>query len=76
MTTDPTNPYGLTLPLKIQRLEESVKVVDATGKVAFYVHFGPERERRLQMNRLSPEQGLAAAKVCARALTTAIEAGE
>lgn len=64
-------PLGLTLPLRIEALEESVKVIDAHGKVAAYVYIAAERERRLQTNRLSPEEGLAVAKVAARALTDA-----
>lgn len=67
---------GLVLPLKILVLEEAIKVVDRQGKVAFYCYVSAARERRLQTNRLSPEEGLAAAKVCARALTDAIRLGE
>lgn len=71
-----TNPLGLTLPLRIERLEESVKVIDAHGKTALYVYIAAERERRLQTNRLSPEEGVEVAKICARALTEALGGGE
>ena len=63
---------GLTLPLRIERLEEVIKVVDANGKAAAYFYIAAERERRLQTNRLSPEEGVELAKITARALTDAI----
>jgi uncharacterized protein (DUF2384 family) len=66
------NPIGLVLPLQIERLEEAVKVVDANGKAAAYFYICEERERRLQTNRLSPEEGVEVARICARALTDAI----
>lgn len=65
-------PLGLVLPLRIERLEEAVKVVDANGKAILYAYVCEERERRLQTNRLSPEEGVEAARICARALTDAI----
>ena len=68
----PDNPLGLTLPIRIERLEESVKVIDAHGKVAAYVYISAERERRLQTNRLSPTEGVEVARICARALTEAL----
>ncbi len=64
---------GLTLPLRIERLEEAVKVVDANGKAIAYFYIAAERERRLQTNRHSPEEGVALAQICARALTDALE---
>lgn len=64
---------GLVLPLRIERLEEAVKVVDANGKAAAYFYTCAERERRLQTNRLSPEEGIALAQITARALTDALE---
>lgn len=66
------NPFGLVLPLHIEVLEEAVKVLDAQGKTAVYIYVAAERERRLQTKRLSPEEGLAVAKVAARALTDQI----
>ncbi len=64
---------GLTLPLRIERLEEAVKVVDANGKAVCYFYIAAERERRLQTGRHSPEEGVALAQICARALTDALE---
>ncbi|KAA0117913.1 hypothetical protein CIW48_27320 [Methylobacterium sp. P1-11] len=65
---------GLVLPLRIERLEEAVKVVGAHGKSALYVYISADRERRLQTGRLSPEEGVEAARICARALTDALSA--
>lgn len=67
-------PLGLVLPLRIERLEEAVKVVDANGKAILYAYVCEERERRLQTNRLSPEEGVEIARICARALTDALSA--
>jgi hypothetical protein len=76
-TSDQThNPFGLTLPLKIQILEEAVKIVDVNGKAAAYFYIAAERERRLQINRLSPEEGIEVARVCARSLMDEIGTGE
>lgn len=66
------NPIGLVLPLRIERLEEAVKVLDANGKAILYAYVCEERERRLQTNRLSPEEGVEIARICARALTDAL----
>ncbi|MGH1572064.1 hypothetical protein ACRAWG_16955 [Methylobacterium sp. P31] len=63
----------MQLPLRIFVVEESVKVIDADGRVAAYVYTSDERERRLQTKRLSPEEGIATAKVIARALTVELE---
>ncbi|MHB2208254.1 hypothetical protein [Methylobacterium sp. CM6257] len=63
----------MQLPLRIVVMDESVKVVDAGGRVAAYVNTAAERERRLQTKRLSPEEGVATAKVIARALTVELE---
>lgn len=68
------NPLGLVLPLRIERLEEAVKGVDANGKAACYFYIAAERERRLQTGRLSPEEGVEAARICARALADALSA--
>ena len=68
----PANTFGLALPLRIVQLEESVKVMDPSDRVAAYIYVAAERERRVQTNRLSPAEGVAAAKVIARALTEAI----
>lgn len=70
------NPFGLILPLRIVRLEEAVKVMDRGDRVAAYIYVSDDRERRLQTKRLSPEEGVKAAKVIARALTEAISAAE
>ena len=64
-----TNELGLLLPLKVKPIAESVQVIDRTNKVAAYVYVCAEPERRLQTNRLSPEEGLEVAKVIARALS-------
>jgi hypothetical protein len=64
---------GLQLPLCVIALTEAVKVVDAGGRCAAYVYTAAERERRLQTKRLSPEEGIATAKVIARALTVELE---
>ncbi|MCJ2097684.1 hypothetical protein [Methylobacterium sp. E-046] len=63
---------GLNLPLRIERLEESVKVMDPSDRVAAYIYVAGEREQRVQTNRLSPAEGVEVAKVIARALTDAI----
>ncbi|SDA12798.1 hypothetical protein SAMN02799622_00813 [Methylobacterium sp. UNC378MF] len=73
MAEQPANPFGLSLPLRIERLEEAIKVVDANGKACAYFYICAERERRLQTRRLSPEEGVEAARICARALTDALE---
>lgn len=70
------NPFGLTFPLRIVVLEDVVKVVDPSDRVAGYIYIVAEPEHRKQTSRLSPEEGLAAAKVLARALTDAIMAAE
>lgn len=66
---------GLTLPLRIVAPEEAVKVMDADGQCAAYAHMHTctERDRRLQTKRLSPHEGVEAAKVIARALTVELE---
>jgi hypothetical protein len=38
---------GLNLPLRIERLEESVKVMDPSDRVAAYIYVAAERERRV-----------------------------
>ena len=68
----PANPFGLALPLRIVQLEEAVKVMDTSDRVAAYIYVAAERERRVQTNRLSPTEGVEVAKVIARALTDAI----
>lgn len=65
---------GLVLPLRIERLEEAIKVVDANGKAICYFYVASERERRIQTNRLSPEEGVALAQITARSLTDALSA--
>ncbi len=75
MVEQPTNPFGLTLPLRIVQLEEAVKVMDAGDRVAAYIYVAAERERRIQTHRVSPAEGIEAAKVIARALTDAIADG-
>ena len=60
---------GLRLPLAIEALEESVKVVDRGGIVAAYVYVSDDAERRQQTKRLTREQGIEVARVIARALT-------
>ncbi|GJD44009.1 hypothetical protein AFCDBAGC_1871 [Methylobacterium cerastii] len=67
--------FGLVLPLRIEVAEESVSVVDAAGVRAFYVYTCAEPERRRNTNRLSPEDGVAVAKIAARALTDQMERG-
>ncbi len=57
------------------QLEEAVKVMDVSDKVAAYIYVAAGRERQIQTKRLSPEGGLAAAKVIARTLTDAITGG-
>lgn len=69
----PTNPLGLTLPLRIVQLDEAVKVMDSGDRVAAYIYVSEDRERRIQTKRVSPAEGVEAAKVIARALTDAIE---
>ncbi|MBN6822854.1 hypothetical protein JRF84_25145 [Methylobacterium organophilum] len=63
---------SLVLPLRIVQLEEAVKVVDANGKAVCYFYTAAGHERRLQTGRLSPEDGVEAARICARALTDAL----
>ncbi|WP_345819955.1 hypothetical protein ABC766_27375 [Methylobacterium fujisawaense] len=72
MTEESPNPFGLTLPLRIVQLEECVKVMDAGERVAAYIYVAAGQERQIQMKRVSPDEGLAAAKLIARALTNAI----
>ena len=50
-------------------------MVDAGERIAAYIYVAAGRERQIQTKRLSPAEGLAAAKVIARALTDAIEGG-
>lgn len=59
--------FGLVLPLRIGVAEESVSVVDAAGVKAFYVYTCAEPERRRNTRRLSPEDGIAVAKIAAGA---------
>ena len=69
---------GLRLPLTIEALEESVKVVDRGGVVAAYVYVSDDSERRQQTRRLTRAQGIEVARVIARALTDSLspDAGE
>jgi hypothetical protein len=69
------NPFGLTLPLRIVQLEEAVKVMDSGDVVAAYIYVAAGRERQTQTRRVSPAEGVEAAKVIARALTDAIKRG-
>jgi hypothetical protein len=69
------NPLGLVLPLRIVQLEEAVKVMDTSDRVAAYIYVAAGRDRQMQTKRLSPGQGVEAAKVIARALTDAITGG-
>jgi hypothetical protein len=64
---------GLQLPLSIVAQEGPAGVIDAGGRVAAYVYTSDDRERRLQTQRLSPEEGIEAAKIIARALTVELE---
>jgi hypothetical protein len=50
-------------------------VVDRIGVMVAYVYFCDESERRQQTKHLSHEDGIAAAKVMARALTDAAQQG-
>lgn len=75
MADDAPNRFGLTLPLRIVQLEEAVKVVDVGDRVAAYIYVAAGRERQIQTKRVSPAEGLAAAKAIARALTDAITGG-
>ncbi len=75
MADDAPNTFGLSLPLRIVQLEEAVKVVDAGEQVAAYIYVAAGQERRIQTKRLSPDEGLATAKVIARALTDTITGG-
>ena len=63
------NPLGLVLPLRIVQLEEAVKVMDTSDRVAAYIYVAAGRDRQIQTKRLSPGEGVKAAKVIARALT-------
>lgn len=75
MVEQPTNPFGLSLPLRIVQLEEAVKVMDSGDRVAAYIYVAAGRERQIQTHRVSPAEGIEAAKVIARALTDAIAGG-
>jgi hypothetical protein len=75
MPDDASTPFGLTLPLRIVQLEEAVKVMDAGDVIAAYIYVAAGRERQTQTRRVSPAEGVEAAKVIARALTDAIERG-
>ena len=46
--------------------------MDTSDRVAAYIYVAAGRERQVQTNRLSPAEGVEAAKVIARALTDAI----
>ena len=76
MPDDASNPFGLTLPLRIVQLEEAVKVMDSGDVVAAYIYVAAGRERQTQTRRPSPAEDVEAAKVIARALTDAIKAAE
>ncbi|WP_267357148.1 MULTISPECIES: hypothetical protein [unclassified Methylobacterium] len=75
MADEAPNPFGLALPLRIVQLEEAVKVMDTGDRVAAYIYVAAGRERQVQTRRLSPAEGVEAAKVIARALTAAIMGG-
>ncbi|MCJ2015829.1 hypothetical protein MKK84_00040 [Methylobacterium sp. E-065] len=75
MPDDAPNPFGLALPLRIVQLEEAVKVMDTGDRVAAYIYVAAGQERQVQTRRLSPAEGVEAAKVIARALTDAIMGG-
>ena len=45
MPDDASNPFGLTVPLRIVQLEEAVKVMDSGDVVAAYIYVAAGRER-------------------------------
>ncbi|WP_179697831.1 hypothetical protein [Methylobacterium sp.] len=47
-------------------------MIDAHEKAILYAYICEARERSLQTNWLSPEEGIDAARICASALTDAI----
>ena len=49
--------------------------VQKGDRVAAYIYVSADRERRIQTHRVSPAEGVEAAKVIARALTDAITGG-
>ena len=51
-------------------------MIDGAKRATFYVYECAEPERRRNMKRLSPAEGLAAAQIAARALTDRIERGD
>jgi hypothetical protein len=57
------------------QLEEAVKAMDSSNQIAAYIYVAAGRERQTQTRRVSPTEGVEAAKVIARALTDAIKHG-
>ena len=49
--------------------------MDAGDRVAAYIYVAAGQERQIQTKRVSPDEGLAAAKLIARVLTDAITGG-
>lgn len=65
--------YGITLPLRITRHENSLGITDSQGIIAAYVYFEPEKTRRQVAKLLSPEHAEEVAKLFAQTLSLAVQ---
>ena len=69
------NDLGLSLPLRIRRLNGAIGITDAAGRTAAYVYFTGDPDSRASTKRVGPAEAEAIAQVITRALKNALSAG-
>ena len=68
------NDLGLSLPLRIRRLNGAIGITDAAGRSAAYVYFTGDPGSRASTKRIGPAEAEAIAQVITRALRNALSA--
>src|ERR1700710_1832434 len=68
------NDLGLSLPLRIRRLNGAIGIIDAAGRSAAYVYFTGDPNSRASTKRIGPAEAEAIAQVITRALRNALSA--
>ena len=69
------NDLGLSLPLRIRRLNGAIGITDAAGRTAAYVYFTGDPDQRASTKRVGPVEAEAIAQAIMRALRDALWAG-
>src|ERR1700712_4283592 len=69
------NDLGLSLPLRIRRLNGAIGITDAAGRSAAYVYFTGDPDQRASTKRVGPVEAEAIARVIPEALKDALVAG-